>query len=285
MKLLIVTGLAGAGKSTALKILEDIGYLCVDNLPPMMLLQLITIQLENNMSQNIAVGIDTRNLNLLKQLPKVIDQLKELGILVDIIYLQARIEVLIKRFSETRRKHPLASGDFALDDCIKKEQEILENLNIKANRLDTSELNANILKSVIKQIVGVDLTRLNIVVQSFGFKYGVPIDSDFLFDVRCLPNPYYIDEIKKYNGNEKPIVDFMLLEPKVAKMIDDIFLFFKDWLNDYNLENRSYLTISIGCTGGKHRSVYITNQLALLIKTLSYQVVVRHRNLLNNYSN
>jgi UPF0042 nucleotide-binding protein len=284
MKLIIVTGLAGAGKSTALKILEDIGYFCVDNLPPVMLLQLITVQLENNLSQNIAVGIDTRNLNLLKQLPNVINQLRQSGILIDVIYLQARMEILIKRFSETRRRHPLASGDFALDDCIKKEQNILEDLNIKANRLDTSDLNANTLKNVVKQIVGIDLTKLNIVVQSFGFKYGVPIDSDFLFDVRCLPNPYYIDKIKSYNGNEKPIIDFMLLEPKVAIMIDDIFKFFKNWLNDYNLENRSYLTISIGCTGGKHRSVYIANQLALLIKSLTYQVVIRHRNLLNNYS-
>ena len=285
MKLLIVTGLAGAGKSTALKILEDVGYLCVDNLPPMMLLQLITVQLENNLSQNIAVGIDTRNLNLLKQLPNVIEELKKLGILVDIIYLQARIEVLIKRFSETRRKHPLANGDFTLAECIKKEQEILESLNITSNRLDTSELNTSTLKNIIKQIVGVDLTKLNIVLQSFGFKYGIPIDSDFLFDVRCLPNPHYIDEIKLYNGNEKPIIDFMSLEPKVTKMIEDIFIFFNNWLNDYNLENRSYLTISVGCTGGKHRSVYVVNQLAKLIRSLSYQVVVRHRNLLNNYSN
>jgi UPF0042 nucleotide-binding protein len=280
MKLLIITGLAGAGKSTALKILEDIGYLCIDNLPPQMLPQLIKNQLDNQSTQDVAVGIDTRNLNSLKQLPSVIIELERLGITVNVIYLQAKIDILIKRFSETRRRHPLANGDFTLNDCILKEQNILENLSINANHIDTSEFSANKLKTIIKQIAGVNLTKLNIVIQSFGFKHGVPIDCDFLFDVRCLPNPYYIEEIRAYNGNDQPIIDFMLSNPKVAEMTVDIFNFFKKWLGEYNQENRSYLNIAIGCTGGMHRSVYIANQLATLIKSLNYQVVVRHRNLL-----
>lgn len=277
MQLILISGLAGAGKSTALKILEDSGYYCVDNLPPPMLLQLIQIHLFSSDVKKIAVGVDTRSYSLLRQLPNAIHDLSKLGIDIKVIYLDARVDVLIKRFSETRRKHPLSDGEKTISDCIKEEQEILSSISNIAYKVDTSDLSANSLRGIIKQFVNADYSQLNVVIQSFGFKYGLPIDSDFIFDVRCLPNPHYDVAIRSFNGTEEPIIEYLDGQEKVQEMIEDIYLFIKKWLGEFSLDNRNYVTIAIGCTGGKHRSVYITERLAKLIRVLNYKVMIRHR--------
>ena len=276
MQLIIISGLSGAGKSTALKILEDNEYYCVDNLPPTMLVQLIKTHLLST-TKKIAVGVYTQSYFMLRSLPTAIEDLKLLGIEIKVIYLDAKIEVLIKRFSETRRKHPLSDGKKTILDCILTEQELLADIINIAHRIDTSDLSANNLRSIIKQFVNADYSQLNIVIQSFGFKYGIPIDSDFMFDVRCLPNPYYNTSIRDFNGTQAPIIDFLSKQPKVQEMIQDIYGFVKKWLNDFSIDNRNYVTIAIGCTGGKHRSVYIAEQLSILLKQLQYKVITRHR--------
>ncbi|MFN8769406.1 MAG: RNase adapter RapZ [Neisseriaceae bacterium] len=280
MQLILISGLAGAGKSTALKILEDSNYYCVDNLPPPMLVQLIETYLLSSNIKKVAVGVDTRSYTMLRRLPNAINDLTKLGIEVKIIYLDAKVDVLIKRFSETRRKHPLSDGKKTISDCIAEEQEILSSISSIAHRIDTSDLTANGLRTIIKQIVGADYSQLNIVIQSFGFKYGLPIDSDFVFDVRCLPNPYYDLKIRDFNGTETPIIKFLAMEPKVQEMINDIFIFIKKWLGEFSMDNRNYITIAIGCTGGKHRSVYIAEEIAKLLTELKYKIIVRHRQLL-----
>ncbi len=274
MQIVLISGLAGAGKSTALKILEDNGYYCVDNLPPSMITSLI----ETHPSiEKIAIVVDTRSHKTLQQLPLAIKNINALGADVKIIYLEASSEILIKRFSETRRKHPLSHHTKTIIDCIYEEQEILSTVKQIAHRIDTSNLSANELRRIIKQFVNVENGDFTIVIQSFGFKYGLPIDSDFVFDVRCLPNPHYAESIRDFNGTEAPIIEFLQKEPKVTQMTNDIFEYLHRWVAEINQDNRNYLTISIGCTGGKHRSVYITDQLFKLFHQIKYKVLIRHR--------
>lgn len=282
MQLILLSGMAGAGKSTALHILEDSGYYCVDNLPPPMLVQLMETYALSSDIKKVAVSIDTRSLSLLRQLPSAILDVQNLGIETKIIFLDARVDVLIKRFSETRRKHPLSDGRKTIQDCISEEYQILAAISSLAHHIDTSELSANSLRGIVKQFVQADYSQLNIVVQSFGFKYGLPIDSDFVFDVRCLPNPHYDINIREYNGNEEPVIKFLTKEPKVSKMINDIFSMLNQWLPEYSRDNRNYLTISIGCTGGKHRSVFITDNLVKMLSEIGYKVISRHRQITHN---
>jgi UPF0042 nucleotide-binding protein len=279
MQLILLSGLAGAGKSTALRILEDSGYYCVDNLPPPMLVQLIEVYALTSDATKIAVSIDTRSRSMLRQLPNAILNVQNLGIETKIIFLDASREVLIKRFSETRRKHPLSDGKKTISDCIAEESELLFGINSMAHRIDTSNLTANGLRAIIKQFVNADYSQLNIVIQSFGFKYGLPIDSDFVFDVRCLPNPHYDKNIRDFNGTDAPIIDFLEKEPKVQNMINDIYTMVRPWLLEFSQDNRNYVTISIGCTGGKHRSVYIAEQISELISKAGYKTITRHRQL------
>ncbi|MCC2645488.1 MAG: RNase adapter RapZ [Burkholderiales bacterium] len=279
MQLILLSGLAGAGKTTALRILEDSGYYCVDNLPPPMLLQLIEVYALTSDATKIAVSIDTRSHSLLRQLPNAILNVQNLGIETKIIFLDASHEVLIKRFSETRRKHPLSDGKKTISDCIAEETELLSAINALAHKIDTSNLTANGLRAIIKQFVNADYSQLNIVVQSFGFKYGLPIDSDFVFDVRCLPNPFYDNNLREFNGTEQPIIDFLEAELKVQNMINDIYTMIRPWLIEFSQDNRNYVTISVGCTGGKHRSVYIVERISELISKSGYKTITRHRQL------
>lgn len=281
MQLILLSGLAGAGKSTALRILEDSGYYCVDNLPPPMLVQLIEVYALSSDATKIAVSIDTRSHSMLRQLPNAILNVQNLGIETKIIFLDASREVLIKRFSETRRKHPLSDGNKTISDCITEEIELLAAIYELAHKIDTSNLSANGLRAIIKQFVNADYSQLNIVIQSFGFKYGLPIDSDFVFDVRCLPNPHYDHSIRDFNGTEQPIIDFLEKETKVKSMINDIYTMVCPWLIEFSQDNRNYVTISIGCTGGKHRSVYIAERLSELITKAGYKTIIRHRQLQN----
>lgn len=281
MQLVLISGLAGAGKSTALNILEDSDYLCIDNLPAQLLLPLIHLYDTSDSTKKIAIGIDTRSYSTLQEIPETIKTLTILGIDLKLIFLDTKTEVLIKRFSETRRKHPLADHHRTITDCINLEHHILAPLAEIAHRIDTSDMKANDLRRVIKTFVEVDTCGMNVILQSFGFKYGLPIDSDFVFDVRCLPNPHYDHTISDFNGTEEPIIQFLAKQAPVGKMINNIYQLLSQWLEAFSNDNRTSLTISIGCTGGKHRSVYITECLAKLIQQLGFQTIIRHRQLDN----
>lgn len=283
MKIVIVSGMSGAGKSTALRILEDSGYYCIDNLPLTMIEQLIQIYQRYDY-KNIAIGVDTRTSPLLDQLPKSIKVLRN-NFDVHLVYLDATNNCLVTRFSETRRKHPLSRDNRTLEECISIERDLLADISHISHRIDTSDLSANALRKLIKDFVNADYNQMNIIIQSFGFKYGLPIDSDFVFDVRCLPNPHYDKSIREFNGTQQPIIDFLSKEPSVEKMLQDIYSMTSSWFSSFASDNRNYLTISIGCTGGKHRSVYLTEQLSKLIKQkYSYNVNTRHRQMIINES-
>lgn len=282
MKVILVSGLSGAGKSTALKILEDSGYYCVDNLPLTMLENLIQIYSSYGYTK-IAVGVDTRTSPMLEQLPKSIKVLRNNHIDVQSIFLDASDGCLLMRFSETRRKHPLSADIRTVEECIDIERELLTSISSFSHRIDTSNLSANALRKIIKEFVEADFKQMNIIVQSFGFKYGLPIDSDFVFDVRCLPNPHYDKQIREFNGTQQPIIDFLSKETSVNNMLHDIYNMTSKWYEDFSQDNRNYLTISIGCTGGKHRSVYLTEALCRLIRAnFQYNVIARHRQLIIN---
>lgn len=282
MKVIIVSGLSGAGKSTALRILEDSGYHCVDNIPFNLLEQLIFIYKQYNYEQ-IAVGVDTRTSSLLEQLPKSLKVLRHNNFDVRLVYLDASNDCIVTRYSETRRKHPLSNEIRTLGECIDIERELLADISHISHHIDTSDLSANALRKMIKDFVNADYNQMNIIVQSFGFKYGLPNDSDFVFDVRCLPNPHYDKSIREFNGTQQPIIDFLSKEPDVQVMLDDIYAMVHKWFNSFSQDNRNYLTISIGCTGGKHRSVYLTEQLSKLIRqNFPYNTITRHRQMIIN---
>lgn len=285
MRLVIISGRSGSGKSTALNVLEDVGFTCIDNLPALLLPSLIEQAREHAGSiwtENIAIGIDARNmLGKLEDLPPILEQLQEIGVACEVIFLDARSPVLIKRFSETRRKHPLSSETIDLKEAIALEGVLLEPLTDIANRkLDTSNLTLHQLRDVIKKhIVPNSQGEMSVLFESFGFKHGVPVDADFVFDVRCLPNPYWKVEIRNFTGNEQPVIEFLESQTEVAQMLADINGFLSRWIPSFQASNRSYLTIAIGCTGGHHRSVYIANQLGTFFGERLPNIQVRHREL------
>ncbi|MFT7300197.1 MAG: UPF0042 nucleotide-binding protein [Porticoccus sp.] len=285
MRLVVVSGRSGSGKSTALNVLEDVGFTCIDNLPASLLpglFQQTTDKHGHNWLENIAVGIDARNLTGdLNQLPKILDQLKATGIDYEVIFLDARASVLIQRFSETRRKHPLSSDQIDLKEAIALETKLLEPITSIANRrIDTSNMTLHQLRDIIKkQIAHTSKGDMAILFESFAFKHGVPSDADFVFDVRCLPNPYWKQALRPFNGNDQPVIEFLGSQPEVAAMLADINGFMTRWIPSFRANNRSYLTIAIGCTGGQHRSVYISNTLSEYYVTQYPNTQVRHREL------
>ena len=279
-QIMLITGMSGSGKSIALKALEDIGYYCVDNLPPSLLPLLI-----DNLKQNykcIGTAIDARSGDDFSKLPHIIEQLKQNGNKVDILFLNAGNDVLIRRFSETRRPHPLTinQSDKNLMQVIVNEREHLDIIQELSYSIDTSILQTNNLRILVQDIVhkiSSSIQEDNILLltlQSFGFKYGIPHDVDFMFDVRHLPNPYYDIELRRFTGLDKPIQDFLQQFDEVNQQIQDIFNYFNKWL-PYFMQNRAYVTIGIGCTGGKHRSVYIVEKLAQMLKYKN--ILIRHR--------
>ncbi|RMC96835.1 RNase adapter RapZ [Aquitalea palustris] len=276
MRLILISGLSGSGKSIALRALEDSGYYCVDNLPATMLHEAMSLYADYGYEQ-IAISVDTRSSPSLGALPEEVDKLRQQGVDVRLLFLEAKSETLVKRFSETRRRHPLSGSGSTVEECIRLEQELLASIQEMGIRIDTSELSANALKSWIKELVEADSSRLTIIFESFGFKHGVPLDADYVFDVRCLPNPYYDPALRPLTGRDQAIVDFFLQQPQVAEMTEDIRHLVAKWLPEFSRENRSYLTVAIGCTGGQHRSVYITEQLARAFA--AEQVLLRHRQL------
>ncbi len=280
MRLVIVSGRSGSGKTISLHVLEDLGYYCVDNLPVDMLPGLVEKLKDDH--PRLAVSIDARNLphdeNVLKD---VITALRQPDRDCEIIYLDAEPKSLLKRFSETRRRHPLSNDKVSLQEAIEHEHSLLRPLASMADiTIDTSNLSSHELCSLIRDRVARENTsRLQLLIQSFGFKNGMPADADFIFDVRCLPNPYWQSELRSLTGKDKLVADFLNGYPVVKQMVEDIIKFLDNWIPRFEADNRSYLTVGIGCTGGQHRSVFVTEQLVKLAHQLQMNVQVRHRDL------
>jgi len=276
MDLTIVSGLSGSGKTVALQALEDIGYYCIDNLPANLLPHFASSLM------HAAVGIDIRNRHFLESLSESLANLKRLGIEFRILYLYANEETLIKRFSETRRRHPLTDMSTSLVEGIRQEHQLLASLAQSANmEIDSSHITPHELRSQVRNLVGArDGTAMMLQVISFGHKYGNPSDADFVFDVRCLPNPYWEKCLREQTGVDQDVIDFLKSKPSTAAMIDHIYNFLTEWLPAFEAENRSYITIAIGCTGGRHRSVYVAEQLAEKLKNDDSKVHLRHRDLI-----
>ncbi|KUM05690.1 RNase adapter RapZ [Chromobacterium subtsugae] len=276
MRLILISGLSGSGKSVALRALEDSGFYCVDNLPATMLPEAMSLYADFGYEQ-IAISVDTRSGPSLGALPDAVARMRAQNIDVRLLFLEARTETLVKRFSETRRRHPLSGAGITVEESIRLEQEMLAEVPELGTRIDTSELSANALRSWVRELVDADGSRLMLIFESFGFKHGLPQDADFVFDARCLPNPYYDPQLRPFTGRDQPIIDFFAKHGEVAEMIADIEAMVAKWLPCYGKENRSYLTVAVGCTGGQHRSVYIIENLARAFA--DRQVLVRHRQL------
>jgi len=280
MKLLIVSGRSGSGKTTALQALEDQGYYCVDNLPlgllPALAEQLLTeLPLD---SQNVAVGIDARNLrSQLPQFGELLAQIKNPSLQCEVIYLDADADTLLKRFSSTRRRHPLSDHDMSLSEAIAHEKELLNSIQEVADLLiDTRQLTPHELRNLVRERVAQRQDELSLLIQSFGFKHGAPTDADLVFDVRMLPNPYWDTELRPYNGKQQPVIDFLDSQPQSADILKDIEQLLLAWLPRYQQSDRSYITVAIGCTGGQHRSVYTAEAIAKRLSEQHWPAKVRH---------
>ena len=278
--IVVISGLSGAGKSVALQSLEDIGYYCIDNMP-LTLLPEFSRQLEDaTRNKRAAVSIDSRNLDFLEALHSNADGEAITDGFAELIFVEATAEVLLRRYSETRRKHPLSDLNTNLMQSIDKEVDLLAPLRRNADHIvDTSSLTPHELREKIRQIVGRSKQGVMLSIESFGFKHGPPRHADFLFDVRCLPNPYWDKKIRHLSGLDPEVIRFLEAEPAVLRMCDDIARFLQDWLPAFEADNRSYLTVAIGCTGGHHRSVYTANRLAQQFKKVMPNVQVQHRDL------
>ncbi|ADJ65386.1 RNase adapter RapZ [Herbaspirillum seropedicae] len=286
MRIVLITGISGSGKSVALHVLEDAGYFCVDNLPPSLLCDLVQTRIQEGASR-LAVATDARSADSLATLRHDIDQLRADGHDVKVFFLTASSETLITRFSETRRSHPLShrllpggnpSDRLTLSECIELEKEMLADMQEIGLVMDTSQLSSNKLRGWIKDLVDLERSPLTLLIESFAFKHGLPLDADLVFDVRMLPNPHYDLALRPLTGRDQPVIDFLDADAEVAEMFNDIRRFVEKWLPSFKGDNRSYLTVAIGCTGGQHRSVYLAERLASHFRATE-QVVCRHRQL------
>lgn len=277
MQLILISGLSGSGKSVALNVLEDNGYYCADNLPAKLLLQYCEF-LQQEGYNHAALSVDVRSGEGIRHFPDQFTELRRRGVDARLLFLEAKIDTLVKRYSETRRRHPLSDDHRTLQECIQLERELLAGISGDAHRVDTSELHPNALRAWVKEFVQLDEARLTLLFQSFAFKHGLPLDADMVFDVRCLPNPHYDPQLRTLNGKDEPVIRFLAAEPMVQAMYADIEQYIDRWLPNFTQDNRAYLTVAIGCTGGQHRSVYFTERLAARFRH-DQQVLVRHREL------
>ncbi len=277
MRLIIITGLSGSGKSVALKALEDDGYYTVDNLPARLLPGMVEF-LESGNHHRAAISIDARSGESLVQLPHFSGELKQRGVDVRILFIDAKEDTLIKRFSETRRRHPLSSGGLTVAESIAREREMLADIGALSHRVDTSDLSPNALRSWVKAVVESDQSGLTLLFESFAFKHGIPLDADMVFDARCLPNPFYDPRLRPLTGRDDAVKAFLQTDADVARMFSDIRTFIENWLPCYIAEQRSYFTVAIGCTGGIHRSVYLIDALTAHFEK-NLRVLTRHREL------
>ena len=284
MRLIIVSGLSGSGKSVALHVLEDLGYYCIDNMPAA-LLKAVVEEITSGgeaPSQLIALGVDARNRGQdLDALPQLIDDLQQQGVQTELLFLQSDDDVLLKRYSESRRRHPLAEHGTALHAAIDSERQVLSPvLNSADLVIDTSRMSVYELADAIRERVDRRKENsLSVLIESFGFKNGIPADADFVFDMRCLPNPYWTLELRGLTGEHHEVTEFLDAQPAFVAMFDDILAFLERWIPEYNSVHRSYLTVAIGCTGGQHRSVYMTDKLAEALRSLHDPVLTRHNDI------
>ena len=284
MKLVIISGLSGSGKTIALHTLEDEDFYCVDNLPLGLLPDLVQRIMNRTMQpyKTIAVGIDARSESHdLRQFSAIIQPLRDLDIDIKVIYLQAELTTLIKRFSDTRRRHPLSRKGLPLTEAIEVERSLLSGIAAESDLyIDTTYRNIHQLRSLIKErVVDHKNNGLSLLFQSFGFKHGTPTDSDFVFDVRCLPNPYWETKLRTLTGQDVEVIDFLQKSEEVEQMLDHIRSFLDNWIPKFEQQSRSYLTVSVGCTGGQHRSVYIAEKLCVDFADRIESVSIRHREL------
>lgn len=278
MTLTLISGVSGSGKSTALKSLEDKGFFCIDNLPLPLLSTVAQWHGQKGNTADLAISIDARTQENFTDFPQVLDTIKNTGQQVRLLFLESRDEVLIRRFSETRRTHPLSQQSKTLDEAIQKERILLYPLKENAHIIDTSSLLAQQLRHQVYDWLDLPIGKLTLIFQSFGFKYGVPNNIDYLFDVRCLPNPYYHNHLREQTGYDADICHFFAQDLSTTKMIDDIAHFLIQWLPEIKKSIRHYVTVGIGCTGGQHRSVYVANALHQQFNT-HYCTFLHHRQL------
>ena len=283
MRLVIVSGLSGSGKSVALHTLEDLGYYCIDNLPAGLLSVLaLELSLAQSPVQRAAVGIDARNLpQALQQFSQILEQLRQRGVSSEILFLTCDTETLIKRFSETRRRHPLSSSGKSLAQAVEHERALLEPIAQRADLfIDTSQTNIHQLRDlVLSRVARENRQQLSLLFESFGYKHGIPRDADFVFDARCLPNPHWQPELRPLSGRDSAVAEYLQRDPLVETMEQQLRGFLEQWIPAFEAGNRSYLTVAIGCTGGQHRSVYLVERLARHFQERYTNVVARHREL------
>jgi len=282
MRVVLITGISGSGKSIAINVLEDDGFYCIDNLPARFLHEVIA-SLSEVGHERVAVSIDARSGDSVAELRTMVVGLGRFGHDVKVIFLNARTETLVQRYSETRRRHPLSvrrepqdESDKTLVEAIEREREIMSVIEGVGVSLDTSDLHPNVLRQWVRDLVGAERAPLTLLFTSFAYKHGVPLDADLVFDARCLPNPYYTNELRPLTGVDEPVAAFLREIPSVQRLIDHIGNFLHTWLPFYIQENRSYLTVAVGCTGGQHRSVYCVEELARRFRRTEH-VLVRHR--------
>ena len=286
LQIVLITGMSGSGKSVVLHALEDAGFFCVDNLPPELLAPFVALQKKNKASR-VAIAMDVRSAKSLPLLPEQLSALRKQGVLVKSLFLDALTETLVRRFSETRRKHPLSQAASehsaqdqrrALVEAIELERELLADLRENAHVIDTSIIRPSQLQGYVKSLIATPDEQLTLVFESFAFKRGVPGDADYVFDVRMLPNPHYEPELRHLTGQDEPVADFLREQADVAQMLEHIQEFLNYWLDALARDHRSYVTVAIGCTGGQHRSVYLVEQLVKLFEG-KWVTLKRHREL------
>ena len=282
LEIVVITGMSGSGKSLALRALEDSGYYCVDNLPPELLASFVALE-HSHRSQRVAVAMDVRSATALPLVPQQLNRLRETGVQVRSLFLDASTGTLVRRFSETRRRHPLSQHELpetrlALVQTIELERQLLAELREQSYVIDTSVLRPAQLLTYVKELLAVKPGQLTLVFESFAFKHGVPFDSDYVFDVRMLPNPHYEPTLRALTGRDAPVAEYLRQQPEVERMQSDISQFLEHWLDALAQNHRSYVTVAIGCTGGQHRSVYLAEQLSAQFAS-HWSTLCRHREL------
>ena len=286
MEIVLITGMSGSGKSVALHALEDAGFYCVDNLPPELLLPFVELERKHN-AHRLAIAVDVRSATSLPLVPQQLDLLRGQGVVIKLLFLDASTETLVRRYSETRRKHPLSQYEpmnaqrderRALVDAIELERELLAALREQAHVIDSSIIRPSQLQGYVKTLISAPGAQLTLVFESFAFKRGVPTDADYVFDVRMLPNPHYEPALKPLTGRDQPVVEFLQAQEAAGRMLHHITHFLESWLDVLARDHRSYVTVAIGCTGGQHRSVYLVEALAQRFES-EWVTLKRHREL------
>jgi UPF0042 nucleotide-binding protein len=284
LEIVLITGMSGSGKSVALNALEDAGYYCVDNLPPDLLLPFVTLE-QRHQANRVAIAMDVRSATSLPQVPALLAELRRQGIVIKSLFLDASTDTLVRRYSETRRKHPLSQLpsegtdlNRALVDAIELERDLLAALRDQAQVIDTSLIRPSQLQGYIKAVIQLPGSQLTLVFESFAYKRGIPVDADYVFDVRMLPNPHYEPELRPLTGKDEAVAAFLRVQPEAGRMLADIENFLNQWLDAMSLNHRSYVTVALGCTGGQHRSVYLVEELARRFAA-RWNTLRRHREL------